>query len=237
MVSIAAVLVLGGLVPAAATARPSARSARAADVGALFAYRDYLSGLIGLGRRASARVAMVSSGVAHTCPRALSDLTRLSASQVRRSALTSFGDEIDADLVLAYMSPSTAVLADFSSALAGLRWPTTAQAQIPSRLLSADRALIAQPAPDLCADAHSLDGAPLSEPTSTARFLARFRGDARRQAQALQRFGGLLADFETGSERSLVAQINALVARFAGASSATQRGAANRILSTLGVRQ
>ncbi|HET9073367.1 MAG TPA: hypothetical protein VFN48_02215 [Solirubrobacteraceae bacterium] len=184
---------------------------------------------------ASARVSAVVAGVSNHCPGALSDLNRLSAAQLRRSALASFGQEIDADLGLAYLSRSRQALRAFAGALRSLSWPTPTQAATPDRLIHADAAILGLPHADLCADARTLDSAPLSEPRTTAEFLRGYRVRMSNQGRALSAFSSLLGEYETASESGLVNQIDALVSRYGSQSRRAEQSAAGRILSVLGV--
>ncbi len=219
-----------------ASARSAPQSTNtSADQAAMTAYRTYLSALIAAAPTAAARAGQVVSGADSSCPGALSDLTKLSSSQLQNSALTAFGHEIDADLAIAYAGAGTAALNRFAQTLGGLTWSTQAQSSTPLHLIASERALAGLTPSDLCADATSLDGAPLSEPTTTKRFLARYSAVTQALETNLSSFKVLLAKFETAGERKLVAQINSLVAQYATLSETTEQTDATALLSDLGV--
>jgi hypothetical protein len=103
------------------------------------------------------------------------------------------------------------------------------------RLISGERTLQAMAQSRLCPDAIALDAAPLSEPTSTKRFLSRYERATADLNADLSAFQTLLAKFETKSETKLVAQINAQVSEYSAQSAATEQAAAESLLSELGL--
>ena len=222
--------------PAPAAAARTGRSTNSdADGFALTAYHVYLSSLAAGAQSAAARASLVIDGVSDTCPDVLDDLAKLSAGQLEKSALTAFGQEVDADLEIAYVSGNTSALSRFANVLDGLTWSTPAQYNTTIRLISSERALIGMTPSNLCEDATSLDAAPLSEPTTTRRFLGRYRAASAALNSALSAFESLLAEFETKSETKVVAQIDVLVSQYAAQSSSTEQSDATAVLSELGV--
>jgi hypothetical protein len=219
-----------------ASAASSPQSTNAgAEQSALSAYRTYLSALNAAGSSAAARDEQVVVGVASTCANALADLSELSTGQLNTTALTAFGNEVDADLDLAYVSAGAKPLTRFATALSGLTWSTPAEYSTTMQLISGERALLDLSQPHLCVDAIALDGAPLSEPTSTRRFLSRYARASTALNTDLAAFQSLLAKFETKSESRIVVQINALVSGYSSIATANEQTAAGSVLSDLGV--
>ena len=223
------------LVPGAGARTATQSTNTSADQAAMTAYRTYLSALTVAAPTAAARASQVVAGVNTSCPGALSDLSKLSAGQLQKSALTAFGHEIDADLSIAYVGAGTAALNRFAQTLDGLTWSTQAQSSTTTHLIASERALASLDPSSLCMDATSLDGAPLSEPTTTKRFLARYGAVTQALATNLSSFKALLAKFETAAESKLVAQVNSLVAQYATLSETTEQTDATALLSDLGV--
>jgi hypothetical protein len=166
---------------------------------------------------------------------ALTDLNKLSASQLKKSALTAFADEVDADLALAYVGTGAAPLTKFAAALNGLSWSTPTQLNTTLHLIGGERALLGLDQSHICPDAIALDAAPLSEPTATKRFLARYDRVADALSTDLTAFQALLVKFETKSESKLVTDINSLVSDYSAQSTATEQTDADAALSGLGV--
>ena len=239
MAGLAAVTTSGlalAVVPSAASAATPGRAGNAAsDLVALTAYSTYLSSLTAAAPSAAARAGQLVAGVDSTCPDGLADLAKLSAAQLQKSALTAFGREVDAALDLAYVSVGTPAVNRFAITLDALTWSSPAQSAVTANLIGAERGLATTAAPDLCTDATALDAAPLSEPTTTQRFLARYRRASSSLATALSAFQTLLADFETKAESRLVAQINALVSQYSSQSASVESADADSVLSDLGV--
>ncbi len=220
-------------VASAQSARPASNTG--ADQAAMAAYRSYLSAITLGAPAAAARANLVVTGVAASCPGALSDLNQLSSGQLAKSALTAFGREVDAALDLAYVGAQGAALNHFAAALSGLTWATPSQSATPTHLINSERALAALTPPSLCRDATSLDGAPLSEPTTTKRFLARYRAVSASLSVNLASFQSLLLKFETAAASKVVTQINTLVSQYSALSSATEQSDADAVLSDLGI--
>jgi hypothetical protein len=218
---------------------PGAASAQSvntsADLAALNAYHTYLDALNADSISSANGASLILDGVTNTCPGALSGLTGLSAAQLKKSALSDFADEVDADLGLAYLAPSRPALNAFATSLTGLNWSTSTQDATTTHLISAERGMLRVAAPNLCADATTLDAAPLSEPDTTGTFLRHYRRAAGNVRLALKAFQALVDRFETKSEHRLVSQINTLVAEFSSVSSLTEKTDAAAILSALGV--
>ncbi len=224
------------LIPAAASAATTAQSSNAStDLSALTAYHTYLSSLTADASSAAARDTQILDGVTNTCSDVLADLNKLSAGQLKKSALTAFGSEVDAGLDLAYISAGTAALNRFATALDGLSWSTTSQFNTTMTLIAGERALLDTTPPRLCPDAIALDAAPLSEPTTTRHFLSRYHRASSALNSDLSAFQALLTKFETKSEGKLVAQINALVSGYSSQSTSTEQSDADAVLSELGV--
>jgi hypothetical protein len=208
-----------------------------ADLRALTGYHTYLTALIAQSRISQARDDEVVSTVALNCPNALADLNQLSPAQLKQSALSDFGDEVDADLAMAYLGPSRPALSAFATSLFDLKWSTSTQTETTVHLISTERALLRVGPADLCADAATLDAAPLNEPTTTASFLRRYRMASRSESAALKAFQTLLGKYETTTEAELVSGINTLVTQFTSQSTTTASADAGAILSDLGVTQ
>jgi hypothetical protein len=177
----------------------------------------------------------VVSGVSASCPDALSDLSKLSAGQVDAPALAAFGNEVDADVQLAYISGNAAALNKLGGVLDGLSWSTATPADTTTAFIGTERALAALAPPSLCKDAAALDAAPLSEPLSSKHFLARYHAATHALNSARVAFQALLARFETTAETKLVAQINALAAQYVSQAGATEQTDADAALSALGL--
>jgi hypothetical protein len=220
------------LLPGVASAQSAGSSA---DLAALNAYHTYLGALNAEVQSSESHDALIVDGVTNTCPGALEDLNNLSSSQLKKSALTDFADEVDADLDIAYMAPSKTPLTNFASTLTGLTWSSTSQFQTTTQLISTERAMLRLAQSNICADATTLDAAPLSEPQTTGTFLKRYRRAASNLRSALGAFQSLLSKFETSSERKLVTQINSLVSQFSTQSGSTEQSDASTVMSELGV--
>lgn len=228
--------VLALAAPGTASAHPAAHSTdTTADLGAMSAYRSYLALLTAGAPGAQAQAHQLEATVAGSCANALIDLSRLSGAQVRPSALTAFGDEVDADVGLAYISGASAALNRLGGSLDALSWSTPAPEQTTTQFVGAERALAGLAPSDLCSDAAALDAAPLSEPTTTRRFLARYQAAVRTLDGARTAFQALLGQFETPSESKLVAQINALAAQYASEAEVSEQTDADSLLSALGI--
>jgi hypothetical protein len=214
---------------------PSESSAVGADLTALNAYNRYLTALVGAEHASAGRDQQIITTVSTTCSDALADLSQLSSSQLKQSALTDFADEVDADLDLAYMSATRSAGNRFASTLSGISWPTSAEQRTTSRLISGERTLLGVGESNLCGDASTLDAAPLSEPSATLKFLKRYRAAAAGLHSDLTGFQSLLSKFETASEQSVVVSINSLVTGFSDQSSQQEQTDATTVLSELGV--
>ncbi len=212
-------------------------SSTTADQRALTGYHTYLMALTADAHVSAGRDNAVVTAVELDCPDALADLTQLSAAQLKQSALSDFGDEVDAALAMAYLSPSRPALGAFATSLTGLKWSSASETTTTQHLITTERALLRVPPADLCADAMTLDATPLSEPTTTASFLKHYRVASRNESLALKAFQMLLGRYETTGEAELVAGINTLVTQFTSQSSATESADASAILSDLGVSQ
>jgi hypothetical protein len=224
------------LAPASAAAQARPRSLNAsADQAAMTAYRTYLSGLTAGALGAAARASQVEIHVSSTCPDALTDLAQLSADQVKASALTAFGNEVDAELQLAYISGNATALNRLGGALDALSWSTVTPAATTTAFIRAERALAAVTSSNLCKDAAALDAAPLSEPMSTRRFLARYHAATRALNLSRAAFQSLLAKFQSPTETRLVAQINGLAAQYVSQASAVEQTDADAVLAALGL--
>jgi hypothetical protein len=208
-----------------------------ADLRALTGYHTYITALSGDARASAARDGQIVAGVEANCPNALTDLNNLSSDQLKQSALSDFGNEIDADLATAYLAPTRPALNAFGSSLTGLKWSGTNQTTTTSQLISTERKLLNVPESDLCGDASQLDAAPLDEPTGTTSFLMHYRTASRNESAALKAFQTLLSKYEISSEDKLVSQINTLVSQFSSQSGSTEQADASAILSDLGVSQ
>jgi hypothetical protein len=225
---------LAGL-PAAASAATSRNANPGAAGSALAAYHTYLSALIAGESTASARADQLVEGVTGMCSDQLSGLNKLSADQLSKPALTAFGNEVDADLDLAYLGAGNAALNRFASVLNGLTWATPAQSNTTARLVSSERALLGLSRSHICADAATLDLEPLSEPLATKRFLNRYRKLSNALGTDLSAFQTLLAKFQNKSQSKLVDQINVLVSDYSIQSAATEQADADSLLSQLGL--
>lgn len=228
-VVLAAVLALA-LGPSIAAARPAR-----AGVAALHAYRAYLGALVAAEPAAGAREGRIVDGVARSCRGALSDLNRLSPTQLNAAALAEYGDEIAADLAVADTAAGRRPLDRFAGALAAVAWPTAAEALTTARLIAGERGMQSLAAAHLCADARTLDAAPRSAPATTLAFLRRERRAAAALRNALAGFRALLAQLETAADGRLVGTINGLVRAFSASARAREQRAGQRIESELGL--
>lgn len=206
-----------------------------ADYGAMTAYHSFLNTMVSASTSSSGRAGQIISAVGNSCPGALSDLSSLSASQLNRTALSSLGAEIDADLDISYLAPSSAALNRFAGALGALDWAGTGPVHTTNRLIAAERSLVHLQQSDICKDATLLDAAPRSEPARTGAFLTRYNHAEESLTNAVSGFQALLVRYETTSEHKLVSQINALVTEFSAQSSATEQSDGEQVLGELGV--
>lgn len=215
--------------------RGAPRSASVAAVAALEDYHSYLGALAADATASARRSEGLVSGVERGCPRRLVDLNGYSAGQLDASALGALGDEVDADLALAYLAPTRPALSTFLGRLGRVGLSASAARRTADGLIRAEGTMASLAPPRLCADATTLDADPLSEPASTAGFLRRYRSASTALSGALGAFGRLLAGDASSAARRLISTVNVEVARFAATAQTVGRTDATAILVALGI--
>jgi hypothetical protein len=229
-----ALIAAGALIlPSAAIAAPVDRTS---DHVALRAYQRYFSWLVSQApawrRDGDAFVASISG----SCPNVLAAVNLLPVSSVNKGAVTSFGEEIGADLGAVANVSSRVPLGNMAKTLSGLRWSSHQTSEQIKRFLAATRKLVRLAPSDVCADARALAASNAQvTPPGTLRFLAtvgRVSSAARAGGSA---FETILARFQTAADRPVIDGINRLKHRLTSALRAFATAEVGKVLSALGL--
>jgi hypothetical protein len=206
------------------------------DQAALTAYHRYLEGVrsrIPAVRKAES--AYVSS-ISTACSGQLAALRDLSEASVNQTALFDFGEELGGSAFVVAYGTSRGEFERLAMTLENLRWSSPRIAKTVKRYVTAQERLFSLAPGDVCADARALVASRVQAvPPGTRQWVAKFLGDASTQRSAAEAFGKVLDEFQTPSDKSLVASDNRLLRSLTGELKRVADSGSTNIVHALGL--
>lgn len=228
--------IAAGVLAAMPATAAAAQVDQTSDRAALSAYHSYLEGVSSrLPAVRKAESAFVSS-ISQRCAGALVPLKNTSTASVNQTALFDFGEELGGSaFVVAYSTPR-GEFARMAVRLEKLHWSSARIAKTVKRYVTAQERLFAVAPGDVCTDAQALVASHAQTvPRGTAQWVAKFLLAATAQQSAATAFGKVLDDFQTSSDKSLVASDNGLLRSLTGKLKGVADSGGTRIVHSLGL--
>jgi hypothetical protein len=214
----------------------------ASDRTALYAYAVYLSSVLKATSTGQAGDSAYISTISGQCKSALASLTQASQlNSVAQSTLTAVGEEMGDDLSITFDASVATPFSRLAVALERLRWSHLSDGgQIVRHFIAAQSAVLYATPSDLCQDALLAASAIPADrtaaqtiPQATRNFIKAYSKASKQANGALNALLTLMQNYETGSEKAVIARIANLAGQISRITKSDMQSSANSLSSVL----